>query len=182
MGAASGSALAVIKVAVSPLRREYNGEISLRRAFNVPFSEFLHHAVMNRSHQLNVGTLHRSSRPPVLTPIDKLIDRNQGSSVALEATRERMDASKRMTPTPFQRVEQLTRENAALREEMARLHRLQSASTYFIKETKEGLDLLQQAVFEWRKAQKDIDNDFKKENSDYGVETGSIKVAMNGYQ
>jgi len=93
-----------------------------------------------------------------------------------------MDASKRMTPTPFQRVEQLTRENAALREEMARLHRLQSASTYFIKETKEGLDLLQQAVFEWRKAQKDIDNDFKKENSDYGVETGSIKVAMNGYQ
>jgi len=93
-----------------------------------------------------------------------------------------MEASKRMTPTPFQRVEQLTRENAALREEMARFHRLQSANAYFIKETKEALDLLQQAVFEWRKAQKDIDNDFKKEDSDYGVETGSIKVAMNGAQ
>jgi hypothetical protein len=101
---------------------------------------------MNRSHQ--VGTPHRSSRPPVLTPIDKLIDRNQGSSVALEATQERMEASK------------------------------DSANTYFFKETKEVVDLLQQAVFEWRKAQKDIDN----EDSDYGVETGSIKVVMNGVQ
>jgi hypothetical protein len=173
MGAASGSALAVIKVAAPPLRREYNGKYH---------SEFLHHAVMNRSHQLKVGTPHRSSRPPALTAIDNLIDRNQGSSVALEATRARMEPSKRMTPTPFQRVEQLTRENAALREEMARFHRLQSANAYFIKETKEALDLLQQAVYEWRKAQKDIDNDFKKEGSDYDVETESIKVVMNGAQ
>jgi hypothetical protein len=182
IGAASGSALAVIKVAAPPLRREYNGKCHSERAFNVPFSEFIHHAVMNRSQQPKVNTLHRSSRPPVLTPIDNLIDHNQGSSVALEATRARMEPSKHTTPTPFQRVEQLTRENAALREEMARFHRLQSANAYFIKETKDALDLLQQAVFEWRKAQKDIDNDFKKEDSDYGVETGSIKVAMNGAQ
>src|SRR2546421_12988197 len=120
MGAASGSALAVIKMAAPPLRREYNGKYPLRRAFNVPFSEFLHHAVMNRSHQLKAGTPHRSSRPPVPTPIDKLIDRNQGSSVALEATRPRMESSKSMTPTPFQRVEQLTSENAAMREQKAR--------------------------------------------------------------
>ena len=148
-----------------------------------PFSEFLHHAVMNRSHQPKDVTPHRSSRPPVLTPIDNLINRNQGSSMALEATRVRMEASKRvMTPTPFERVEQLTRENAALREELARFHRLQSANEYFIKQTKEALDLLQQAVFEWRKAQKDIDNDFKKEDLDYGVEAGSVKVATNGSQ
>jgi hypothetical protein len=134
---------------------------------------------MNRP---KVDTSHRSSRPPVPTPIDNLIDRNQGSSVALEATRPRMEASKRlMTPTPFQRVEQLTRENAALREEMARYHRLQSANGYFIEETKKALDLLQQAVFEWRKAQKDIDKDFKKD-PDYGVETESIRIVMNGSQ
>jgi hypothetical protein len=118
-----------------------------------------------------------------VTPIDNLIDRNQGSSVALEATRARMETSKcMMTPTPFQRVEQLTRENAALREELARFHRLQSANEYFIKQTKEALDLLQQAVFEWRKAQKDIDNDFKKEDLDYGVEAGASRLPMNGPQ
>jgi phage host-nuclease inhibitor protein Gam len=94
-----------------------------------------------------------------------------------------MEASKRMmTPTPFQRIEQLTRENTALREEMARFHKLQSANAYFIKETKECIDRLQQAVFEWRKAQKDIDNDFKKENSVYSVDTGSIKVGISGSQ
>jgi hypothetical protein len=133
MGAASGSALAVIKVAAPPLRR----------AFNVSFSEFLHYVIMNRSHQRKVDTPYRLSRPLVPTTIDNLIDRNQGLSVALEATRARMEASKRMTPTLFQRVEQLTRENAALREEMARFHRLQSANAYFIKEIKEALDLLQ---------------------------------------
>jgi hypothetical protein len=137
---------------------------------------------MNRS-QPKVNTPHRSSRPPVPTLIDNLIYRNGGSSVALEATKARMEASKRMmAPTPFQRNEQLIRENAALRQEMARFHRLDSANAYFIKEIKEVLDLLQQAVFEWRKAHKDIDNDFKKEESTYGVGSGSIKVAMNGSQ
>jgi hypothetical protein len=87
-----------------------------------------------------------------------------------------------VTPTPFQRIEQLTRANAALRAEIARYHRKESADAYFRNETKEALERLQQAVFEWRRAQKDIDNDFKKEDSDYGVETGSIKVAMNGSQ
>jgi hypothetical protein len=87
-----------------------------------------------------------------------------------------------MTPTPFERIEQLTRDIAVLRKEIALYHRRQSASQYFIEETRGALDLLQQAVFEWRKAQKDIDNDSKKLDSDYGVETESIKVAMNESQ
>jgi hypothetical protein len=152
------------------------------KSFQRPFSEFLHHAVMNRPHQSKDVTPHRSSRPPVLTSIDNLIGRNQGSSVALEATLARMETSKRTTPTPFQRVEQLTRNNGVLREELAFCHKLRSADEFFIKQTKEALDLLQQAVFEWRKAQKDIENDFKKGDPDYGVEAGSIKVAMNGSQ
>ena len=94
-----------------------------------------------------------------------------------------MEASKRiMPPTPFQRIEQLTRENAALREEMARFQKLQSANVYFIKETKEVLDRLQQAVFEWRKAQKDIDMDFKKQNSYHNAEAESIKIGISGSQ
>jgi hypothetical protein len=137
---------------------------------------------MSRSHQPKVDNPRMSSRPPVPTPIDNLIGRNQGSSVALEATPARIEASKHMAPTPFQRVEQLTRENSALREELACYSRLQSANAYFIQQTKEAIAQLQQAVFEWRKAQKDIGNDFKKKDSYYGVETGSIKVGMNGSQ
>jgi hypothetical protein len=43
----------------------------------------------------------------------------------------------------------------------------------------QGLEL-QQAVFEWRRVQKDIDNDFKRETSEHGAETESIKVGMSG--
>jgi hypothetical protein len=56
----------------------------------------------------------------------------------------------------------LAKENTALKEDMARFHKLQTANASFIKETREALERLQQVVFEWRKAQKDIDNDFKK--------------------
>jgi phage host-nuclease inhibitor protein Gam len=87
-----------------------------------------------------------------------------------------------MTPTPFQKIEQLTRENTALKEKIARFHKLQSANAYFIKEIKEYIDRLQQAVFEWRKAQKDIDNDFKKENSVYSMDTGNIKIGISKFQ
>ncbi len=65
-----------------------------------------------------------------------------------------------MTPTPFQRIEQLTRENTELRGEMARLHKLENTGAYFIKEIKEAVKRLQQAIFKLRKAQKEIDNDY----------------------
>jgi predicted nucleic acid-binding Zn-ribbon protein len=112
-----------------------------------------------------------------------LIDRNQGSSVALEATPARMEASKRMMNlTPFQKNMQLAKDNAALRAEMARFQRQESANTYFVKEIKEAMEILQQAVFEWRKAQKDIDNEFSQNTSDRSTETGKIQIGIDRFK
>ena len=122
----------------------------------------------------------QSDRPPAPGPVDLLIDRNQGSTVALEATRRRMEASKRVPPpSPYQRIEQLARENAGLREEMVRLQRLDSANAYFKKETKEAVERLQQAIFEWRRAHKDIAEEFAKEKSGYS-ESVNIGISRSG--
>jgi hypothetical protein len=84
-----------------------------------------------------------------------------------------MEASKRaITPTPFQRIEELTRENSRPRAEATRLQHLESANAYFRAEMKET-----QAVFEWKRVHKDIDKDFEND-SHHNVETGSIKVGM----
>jgi hypothetical protein len=137
--------------------------------------KFLHYTTMNKHHQPKVHPSNRSSRPPDLSPIDVLIDGAQGSSVALEATPARIKASKRMLHlTPFQKNTQLARDNAALRAELARLHRMESAYAYFTKDVKEGVEILQQAIFELRKAQKDIDNE--------GTETEKIEIGIDRYK
>ena len=101
--------------------------------------------------------------------------------MALEASRTRLEASKRTKPpTPFRRIEELNREKTALQAELAKCHRQESANLEFTKEIRQILDRLQQAVFEWRRAQREINNDFKEEISKQGAETGSIKVCIRG--
>ncbi|KIW54617.1 hypothetical protein PV05_06966 [Exophiala xenobiotica] len=133
---------------------------------------------MNTPRQRKVHSPSSSNQPPAPSPMDKLIDHNQGSSVALEASRSRLEASKRaIRPTPLQRIEQLTGEKTALQKELAKYQRQESANRAFKEEMKQVLDRLQQAVFEWRRAQRQIDDDFNT-NSEQGVDTASIKVGM----
>ena len=110
--------------------------------------------------------------------MDALIDHNQGSSVALEASRSRLEASKRATrPTPLQRIEQLTGEKTALQKELAKSQRQESANRAFKEEMRQVLDRLQQAVFEWRRAEKEIGDDFDTILKQ-GADTASIKVGF----
>lgn len=110
--------------------------------------------------------------------MDALIDNNQGSSVALEASRSRLEASKRATrPTPLQRIEQLTGEKTALQKELAKCQRQESANRAFKEEMRQVLDRLQQAVFEWRRAQKEIGDDFDT-TLEQRADTASIKVGF----
>jgi hypothetical protein len=134
---------------------------------------------MNKPHQPNTHVPTRASRPPAPSPVDIQIGRNNGSSVPLEATRERMVSSKRMTPTPFQRIEQLNRENGRLREEVAYHQKLESVGSYFTKEAKDALEILQQAVFELRRAQKEIREEFTQDTSEYSTETARIQIGIN---
>ena len=183
VAATSGSMLVVVRLINLSLNREYKGEMSPPKTFTAHCRKFLHHITMNEPRQAKVHTSHRLSRPPLPSPIDVLIDRNQGSSVALEATSARMEASKRMMIlTPYQKNMQLNKDNAALRAEMARLHKLESANAYFTKDIKEALGILQQAVFEWRKAQKDIDNEFSQNTPRHSTETGKIQIGMDRFQ
>ncbi|KAF2803675.1 uncharacterized protein BDZ99DRAFT_547025 [Mytilinidion resinicola] len=89
----------------------------------------------------NKRTKHRlllsSDRPPALTAIDTEIDRNQGSSVAIEATQAKMQAAKKMpTPSLSQLIEQRTWENGQLRQELAYQQRKHSASMYLLEEVR----------------------------------------------
>ncbi|KIW56877.1 hypothetical protein PV05_05495 [Exophiala xenobiotica] len=133
---------------------------------------------MNMSRQRKVHSHSPPNQPPALSPMDALIDNNQGSSVALEASRSRLEASKRATrPTPLQRIEQLTGEKTALQKELAKCQRQESANRAFKEEMRRVLDRLQQAVFEWRRAQKEIGDDFDT-TLEQCADTASIKVGF----
>ncbi|KIW44392.1 uncharacterized protein PV06_05403 [Exophiala oligosperma] len=136
------------------------------------------HAIMNMPRPRNIHSPSQPNQPPVPSPMDALIDNNQGSSVALEASRSRLEASKRaIRPTPLQRIEQLTGEKTALQKELAKCQRQESANRAFKEEMRMVLDRLQQAVFEWRRAQREIDADFNV-SLQQGVDTASIKVSI----
>lgn len=104
---------------------------------------------------------HFSSQAPPPTPIDFLIARNRGVTVALEASRRRLEESKQIgPPTPTQRIEHLTRENGALREEIARLQKLCHACAQFKERAMETMGNFHQAVFEWRSALDEIEQEY----------------------
>lgn len=81
-----------------------------------------------------------------------------------------------MPPTPFQRIEELTRHNSSLQAELAKLQRIESANAYFRKEVKKAEEIIQQAIFEWRRAKREVDNDFK-ESSQYDRESVDLGLA-----
>ncbi|KAK3369560.1 hypothetical protein B0T24DRAFT_508291, partial [Lasiosphaeria ovina] len=60
--------------------------------------------------------LQSSNKPPEPTPLDVEIARNQGTSIAIEATSENLQAAKGLPPANLsQTIEQKTRENGQLR-------------------------------------------------------------------
>jgi hypothetical protein len=84
-------------------------------------------------------------------PIDTEISRNEGTSVAIEATSESLPAPRiAQTPSLFEMIEQRNKENDRLRHKLA------------YQRTKQGaeLHLLQQALIEYHKLQSSIDYDF----------------------
>ena len=85
--------------------------------------------------------------PPAPTAVDAEIARNQGSSVAIEATQEKMQAAKKLpTPSLSQIIEQRTWENGRLRQELAYQQKKYGASMYLLEEVKLVVASLQQAL------------------------------------
>ncbi|KAF3030335.1 hypothetical protein E8E12_000426 [Didymella heteroderae] len=88
-----------------------------------------------------------SSAPPAPAAIDIEIANHNGSTVAIEATPDRLQAAKK-TPTPSlsQMVEQLTWQNGQLRSEIDYHQRRHAASLYLLQKTRLIVKSLEQAI------------------------------------
>ena len=74
-----------------------------------------------------------SDTPPRPTAIDIEIARNKGTTVAIEATNENLQASKSdPTPSLSEMIEQVTRENGRLREQLAHLQAKEGPNTFLM--------------------------------------------------
>jgi hypothetical protein len=106
----------------------------------------------------------RRDGPPELTALDKAIADRHGSSIAIEATRERIEATKAMpTPSLSKIIEQRTWENGQLRQELAHHQRKYGASLYLLEEVKRAVDSLQQALINFQR----LNTELGDERTDY---------------
>ena len=105
----------------------------------------------------------RNSQAPTSTSLDVLIGHSFGSSVALEATPAQFQASKHISkPTLSPEIEQPTRENGYLRQELACRRKMHEASLRHASQTLDLVERLRRVNFDYRNTQREIDIDFCK--------------------
>jgi hypothetical protein len=94
-------------------------------------------------------------------PIDTEISRNEGTSVAIEATSESLPAPRiAQTPSLFEMIEQRNKENDRLRHKLAYQRTKQGGELHLLEEVRLVIQNLQQALIEYHKLQSSIDYDF----------------------
>lgn len=85
-----------------------------------------------------------TDRPPQLSPVDRIIDLHHGTSTAIEATPQRLQASKQYPiPSLPERIEQLQKQNSSLNHEIAYYREMEQYREEFqddIVQVKERLD------------------------------------------
>ncbi|RYP44117.1 hypothetical protein DL768_009393 [Monosporascus sp. mg162] len=101
--------------------------------------------------------LQNREEPPEPMPIDTEIARHQGPSVAIEATKERLQAAKNMpTPSLSKIIKQRTWENGQLRKELEFQQKKNGASMYLLEEVKHATVSLQQALINFQKPTREL--------------------------
>jgi 16S rRNA G1207 methylase RsmC len=94
------------------------------------------------------------------TAADTEIRRKDGSSVAVEATKEKLQTSKEMpAPNLQQMLERTTRENGQLTLELRRLRQKYRGSMYVVAEAKIVVESLQQVLINCQKLQTEIEDE-----------------------
>lgn len=101
------------------------------------------------------------STPPPPTNIDIEIARRNGTTVAIEATKERMQASK-TAPTPSLKeiIYEEKRESSRLRRELAYERRMRIEGDKLEEEVRYVLERLRMAVINHAQSQKDIKKEY----------------------
>jgi TolA-binding protein len=93
--------------------------------------------------------------------VDLKIGRHHGKTVALEATPEHLQASKK-APIPDlpQRIHELTKENGRLRLEVRYHQQMQEAIRALQEDAKFVAETLEHAIVEFSKIQKEVEDDW----------------------
>lgn len=116
---------------------------------------------------------HSPHHPALPRPIDQAIAQAQGSSVALDATAERLQAAKyHPTPSLSEIIEARTRENSRLRAELAYFQQVQQLGEHLKEELQYVTERLQLAVNSYNKGQKDLDQERLITSTDVGRSRG----------
>jgi hypothetical protein len=93
--------------------------------------------------------------PPTPTPLDFENARNKETTAKIEATNERLQASKTApTPSLSESIEQQTRVNGRLRQQLLQEHQKQAPVLYF---SERGSEILRQAIIKFQRLQAEMD-------------------------
>jgi hypothetical protein len=115
--------------------------------------------------------------PPQLSPVDKIINLHHGSSTAIEATPQRLQASKQYPiPSLAERIEQLQKQNSSLNHEVAYYREMEQYRKEFqddvtwvkenLEKTLSKLGRIQQKVdYEWAQLRQGSRADVQKDSS-----------------
>jgi hypothetical protein len=99
--------------------------------------------------------------PPPLSPIDKIIQLHYGSSTAIEATPERLQASKQYPiPSLPERIEQLQRQNSNLNHEVAYYRQMEPYRMEFQDVVTQVLEKLEKALCKLGKIQQQVNHEW----------------------
>ncbi|CAM1508784.1 Fc.00g056320.m01.CDS01 [Cosmosporella sp. VM-42] len=97
-------------------------------------------------------------RPASPRPIDQEIAEAHGESVALDATREKLEANKlRTDQSPQEIIVERTREIGRLRAEVAYLQEMRRLGEYLCEEVEYVIDRLQLAVVAFHKGRQQVE-------------------------
>jgi hypothetical protein len=108
-------------------------------------------------------TLVESDQPPTPTSIDAKIAHNNGTSVAIEATNENLQAANTVpTPSLSEIIEQRTRENGRLRHELAYQQSKQGVGLSTLEKVGRVVAELRHTLREHKRLEAVIDHDFGK--------------------
>jgi hypothetical protein len=104
-----------------------------------------------------------SDKPAAPTSVDFEISHNHGTSVAMEATTERLQSSKRgPVPDLAERIEQLQRENGRLRLEVAYHQNMQRPNENLLEDVKFLISGLEKTIIKFDRAQKVVETDWQQ--------------------
>ena len=102
----------------------------------------------------------RRENPVPPSPIDVVIGHHGGSTVALEATRERLKASKQCPIPPLsERIEQLSIENGHLRHEIVYYQEMFAASRKLQEDVQYISDKLQRVLARFHAIRRQLDQE-----------------------